>query len=89
MPTDVLVDRELRDKLRESACRRFMTVLGPGSDGFHESHIHLDIAERRGDYRLCQWQVREPAVARVNVPLPIPRPAMADAPVASPGVKKL
>ena len=34
-----------------SACGRFSTVLGPGSDGYHESHIHLDIAERRGGYR--------------------------------------
>jgi hypothetical protein len=51
-----------------------MTVLGPGSDGYHESHIHLDLAERRGNYRTCQWDVRDPAPI---VPLPRPRPAEA------------
>jgi hypothetical protein len=29
-------------------------VLGPGSDAFHDDHLHLDLAERRGGYRLCQ-----------------------------------
>jgi Extensin-like protein C-terminus len=28
--------------VRESACRTFTTVLGPGSDGYHETHVHLD-----------------------------------------------
>jgi hypothetical protein len=37
-----------------------MTVLGPGSDGYHEEHIHLDLAERNNNYRICQWDVREP-----------------------------
>ena len=46
--------------LRESACHRFTTVLGPGSDGHHEGHIHLDVAERRHGYRICEWDVREP-----------------------------
>jgi hypothetical protein len=32
-------------------------VLGPGSDGYHEDHIHLDLMERRGNYRICQWDV--------------------------------
>jgi hypothetical protein len=41
--------------MRWSACSRFTTVLGPGSDRAHESHIHLDLARRRGGYRLCQW----------------------------------
>ena len=58
--TDIKADKPLREGLRRSACTRFMTVLGPGSDGYHEEHIHLDLAERRGDYRICQWDVREP-----------------------------
>jgi hypothetical protein len=58
--TDIKADRPLREGVRRSACTRFMTVLGPGSDGYHEEHIHLDLAERRGDYRICQWDVREP-----------------------------
>jgi hypothetical protein len=35
-------------------------VLGPGSDGNHEEHIHLDLAERRNNYKICEWDVREP-----------------------------
>jgi Extensin-like protein C-terminus len=38
-------------------------VLGPGSDGNHEEHIHLDLAERRNNYKLCEWDVRVPPPA--------------------------
>jgi extensin-like protein len=61
--TDPAVAKDLRVRLRETACARFTTVLGPGSDGYHEDHIHLDLIERRGGYRLCQWAVRDPAEA--------------------------
>jgi hypothetical protein len=85
--TDLNVDKDLRDGLRASACARFSTVLGPGSDGNHEEHIHLDLAERRGGYKMCEWDVRVP-LAHVDkgeekadagqsedpVPLPRPRP---------------
>jgi hypothetical protein len=53
-----------------------MTVLGPGSDGFHENHVHVDLAERRGNYRICEWDVREPgetAAAFVAGVVPLPR----------------
>jgi hypothetical protein len=73
-PTDVAVSRDFRERMRASACVRFMTVLGPGSDGYHEEHIHLDLAERHGGYRICHWEIHEPAPA-VDVPLPRPRPA--------------
>ena len=36
-----------RERLKASACARFTTVLGPASDGFHENHVHVDLAERR------------------------------------------
>jgi hypothetical protein len=86
--TDVSVAKDWREALRASACARFSTVLGPGSDGNHEDHIHLDLAERRGDYKTCEWDVREPAKlaeksepASENggpkldeIPLPRPRP---------------
>ena len=72
-PTDMTVSKELRASLRESACVRFTTVLGPGSDGYHEAHIHLDLAARRNGYRICQWEVREPPPP---IPLPLPRPAI-------------
>ena len=61
--TDMAVPKELRAAIRESACARFTTVLGPGSDGYHDSHIHLDIADRRNGYRIGQWEVREPPPA--------------------------
>ena len=78
--TDPHVSRDFRDGLRKSVCARFTTVLGPGSDGYHEEHVHLDLAERRGGYRICHWDVRDPefapAAAAVAgaVPLPPPRP---------------
>ena len=59
-PTDPNVPKEFRDAMRKSACGRFKTVLGPGADGYHEEHIHVDLLERRNDYRLCQWEVRQP-----------------------------
>jgi hypothetical protein len=53
-------------------------VLGPGSDGHHEEHIHVDLAERRGGYKMCQWDVRDAAaVAEKNEP---PADAAASAP---------
>jgi len=42
--------------LRAAACGWFTTVLGPGSDAAHASHLHLDI-KRHGsseNYRICQ-----------------------------------
>jgi hypothetical protein len=59
--TDVNVAKAWREGIRAGACARFSTVLGPGSDGHHEEHIHVDLAERRGGYKMCQWDVREPA----------------------------
>jgi hypothetical protein len=58
--TDPFVARHVRESLRKSTCERFTTVLGPGSDGYHENHIHVDLAQRRSGYRLCQWDVRGP-----------------------------
>jgi hypothetical protein len=75
-PTDRTTSTEFRTSMRQSACAHFTTVLGPGADPSHENHVHVDLAERRGGYRMCQWDVREPAPARVAelVPLPLPRP---------------
>ena len=55
--TDAGVDKSLRQKLRQSACVRFSTVLGNGADGYHDSHVHLDLLERSNHYRICQWDV--------------------------------
>ena len=78
--TDMTAPKDLREAIRASACARFTTVLGPGSDGYHEGHIHLDLAERSRGYRICQWEVREPPppaeIASAKVPLPTPRPSI-------------
>ena len=56
-----------------SVCARFSTVLGPGSDWYHEDHIHLDLMERRNNYRICQWNVWDP-LPQVGPLLPAERP---------------
>jgi hypothetical protein len=59
--TDERVAKSLRENLRQSACRRFTTVLGNGADAYHESHVHLDLLERSNHYRICQWDVLDVA----------------------------
>jgi len=73
-----LTDREAREHVRETACMRFTTVLGPGSDSYHDNHVHLDLVERRSGYRICQWDLRDSAVIGA-VPLPPERPFAAPA----------
>jgi hypothetical protein len=68
------VSKDARERLKASACARFSTVLGPASDGYHENHVHVDLAERRSGYRICQWAVRDAAEL---IPLPRERPAEA------------
>lgn len=75
-PTDLGIAKELRERIKLGTCAHFTSVLGPGSDGHHEDHIHLDVAERRGGHRLCQWEVRD-GPAEQAVPLPRERPAEA------------
>ena len=71
--TDRKVAREVRETVLHSVCSRFTTVLGPGSDGYHEDHIHLDLAERHNGYRICQWDVWDPLPAVAPL-LPVERP---------------
>jgi hypothetical protein len=71
--TDPAVSHELRENVLHSACARFSTVLGPGSDGHHEEHIHLDLIERRNDYRICQWELYDP-MPEIAPLLPVARP---------------
>jgi hypothetical protein len=84
--TEMNVAKDWREGVRASACARFSTVLGPGSDGYHEEHIHVDLAERRGGYKMCEWDVREPVrpadktepeaekATPLSEPVPLPRP---------------
>ena len=87
--TDPAVSMDFRIAMRRAACARFTTVLGPGSDGYHEDHIHVDLAERRSGYRICQWDIRdhlrEPDEAQQNaIPLPRPKPFAAGISRANP-----
>ncbi len=74
--TDRNLSRDTREKVLASVCSRFMTVLGPGSDWYHEEHIHLDLAERRNNYKICQWGVYDP-LAQIAPLMPAERPAEA------------
>lgn len=51
-------------EVTHGACKRFTTVLAPGSDALHYDHIHVDLARHntRGDKHVC----------RPNVPMPAP-----------------
>jgi hypothetical protein len=71
--TDRAVSRGLRESVRQTVCARFSTVLGPGSDWYHEDHIHLDLMERRNNYKICQWDVWDP-LPRIAPLLPLARP---------------
>jgi len=71
--TDRTTSRDLRENVLHSACARFTTVLGPGSDGYHEEHIHLDLMERHNNYKICQWNVWDP-LPQVAPLLPAVRP---------------
>ncbi len=93
-PADAEAPSEFRVAMKAAVCRRFTTVLGPGSDGYHENHIHIDRIERASGYRLCQWDLHDGLhsyalqsfvtsslahAATVPVPLPRPRPFAAGA----------
>jgi len=71
--TDRTLSRDTRETVLHSVCARFSTVLGPGSDWYHEDHIHLDLMERRGNYKICQWNVWDP-LPQVAPLLPAGRP---------------
>ena len=79
----------LREKLRDSACARFSTVLGNGADTYHDTHVHLDLMARSNHYKICQWDVLDaPQIGSVgaekaatpaaheltSIPLPRSRP---------------
>ncbi|MBB3952030.1 extensin family protein [Aureimonas jatrophae] len=46
-------DRFLAD-IRRAACGPFRTVLGPGTDSDHGTHLHLDIAARTNEATYCR-----------------------------------
>lgn len=103
--TDVNVPKDWREAVRATACARFSTVLGPGSDGNHEQHIHVDLAERHNEFKTCEWDIREPVKQAEKavpagesnavkpeeeaVPLPRPRPVANAAEDAQARTKKV
>ncbi len=79
--------RALRAQMLASMCARFTTVLGPGSDGYHEDHIHLDLRRRGNGYRICQWVLEDeaPPAPEVAARSPTPEADPSPAPVAVAG----
>jgi Extensin-like protein C-terminus len=78
--TNATVSKPLREQLRQTACARFSTVLGNGADAYHENHVHIDLMQRTNNYKICQWNILDPAeiaalasknsvVADISVPL--------------------
>jgi len=41
-------------EVQTTACKRFMTTLGPEADKFHRNHFHIDLAERRTKLQICE-----------------------------------
>lgn len=48
--SDARAATKLQKSLRSAACGPFTTVLGPGSDAYHDDHLHLDTKPRRSPY---------------------------------------
>jgi hypothetical protein len=88
---DTKVSKDFRDAVRASACARFATVLGPGSDEDHAEHVHVDLAPRRNNYKVCEWDVIAPvapaqaqAQTEAQTRAPAPPIAAGDVPLPRP-----
>jgi hypothetical protein len=55
------VANSLRERLHDSACARFSTVLGNGADAYHDTHVYVDLMARSNHYKICQWDVLDVA----------------------------
>lgn len=51
---DGTLEGALQRTITTSACLFFRTVLSPGSDATHQNHLHLDVMQRKNDYRYCR-----------------------------------
>jgi hypothetical protein len=40
--------------VQEAACALFTTVLAPGSNAYHEDHMHLDLMRRSSGRTICE-----------------------------------
>lgn len=82
-------DRTFLRRVHDGACGPFSTVLGPGSDGMHEDHLHLDLAFRRSGEPYCRPKplpVAPPTLEAVPAPAPGLDPGSTPAPYPGPGV---
>ena len=50
---DATLNGAFQRTIASAACLYFSTVLDPGSDKAHETHLHLDTLKRKGGYRYC------------------------------------
>jgi hypothetical protein len=55
--TNATTAKPPRERLRQTACACFSTVLGNGADAYHENHVHIDLMRRTNNYKICQWDV--------------------------------
>jgi hypothetical protein len=46
--------RAFQAAIRGGSCAYFTTVIGPMTNDYHNDHLHLDLAERKSGYRLCE-----------------------------------
>ncbi len=46
--------RAFQAAIRGGACAYFTTVIGPMTNDLHSDHLHLDLVERNGGYRVCE-----------------------------------
>jgi hypothetical protein len=46
--------RSLQAAIRGGSCAYFTTVIGPMTNEAHSDHLHLDLAERKNGYRVCE-----------------------------------
>lgn len=51
---DGTIEGALQRTITTSACLFFRTVLSPGSDATHQNHLHLDVMQRKNDFRFCR-----------------------------------
>lgn len=50
---DSTLNGAFQRSIASAACLYFSTVLDPGSDAAHETHLHLDVLKRKRGYRYC------------------------------------
>lgn len=53
LPTDAERKQQFLHAVHAAACRRFGTTLGPEANAAHRNHLHVDVAARKGDLKIC------------------------------------